>query len=268
MKDLIMPREPGLPGLALRLGLGWVLLAWGYDLYFNPHYYAKWLGGFTAALMILHLLIGALLVTGLATRIVAPAAAALFAAFGIALTGHQPIGLPQNAGLAAGAIALWLLGPGELALGAAPPPAPPARLAWAAAALRAGLALTFLTYGIQKFTHGLEYRIVVANVPVLRPVVEILGAGTTVAALGILEILVSGAMLVPPLLIWGGLAQAVALGAFLAGVGYPFSYPQDVGLLGAVSALLMTHWVRLGARLTAPRFHEPLQFGVAPLDAK
>lgn len=243
MKERLSPRVPALSGLALRLGLGWVLFAWGYDLSFNPHYYAKWFGGFTATVMVVHLVLGALMVTGFATRMAAPVAAALFATLGVGLAGHQPIGLPQTVGLAAGAIALWLLGPGELVPWAPPALVPPARLAWANAALRAGLALTFLIYGVQKFTNDLEYRIVVAEVPLLLPLVETLGARAIVGFLGVFEILTGILLVAPPLVMWAAMSQAAALGAFLITLGYPFSYPQDVGLLAAVVGLVLTQAV-------------------------
>ncbi len=246
MKERISPWVPALSGLALRLGLGWVLFAWGYDLYFNPHYYVKWFGGFTTVVMVVHLVLGAFLVTGFATRIAAPAAAVLFATLGVGLAGHQPIGLPQNAGLAAGAIALWLLGPGELVPWAPPALLPPALLARANAALRAGLALTFLIYGVQKFTNDLEYQIVVSEVPLLRPLVDTLGARAIVGFLGVFEILTGILLVAPPLVMWAAMLQAAALGAFLVILGYPFSYPQDVGLLAAVVALVLTQAVVRG----------------------
>jgi uncharacterized membrane protein YphA (DoxX/SURF4 family) len=240
-----MSRLVGLPGLALRQGLALVLFAWGYDFHFNPHYYGRLFAelpngaALVTAATVLQLGLAALLTVGLATRPAALAAAALFAAFGVLQLGHQPIGLPQNAGLIGSAIALFLIGPGRLTplrAGAAPSDD---RLRWANAAVRAGLALTFLVYGVEKFTQAVEYRIVVAEAPLLAPLVSALGASNAVAAAGAFEILCALALLVPGLLVWGALGQAAMLLVLLAAFGYPFSYPQDLGLLAAVGAAVL-----------------------------
>ena len=123
---------------------------------------------------------------------------------------------------------------------------PPALLARANAALRAGLALTFLIYGVEKFTNDLEYQIVVAEVPLLRPLVDTLGARAIVGFLGVFEILTGILLVAPPLVMWAAMLQAAALGAFLVTLGYPFSYPQDVGLLAAVVALVLAQAVVRG----------------------
>jgi uncharacterized membrane protein YphA (DoxX/SURF4 family) len=115
-------RIVGLSGLALRQGLALVLFAWGYDFYFNPHYYGRLFAelpsgaALVPAATAVQLGLAALLTVGLATRPAALGAACLFAAFGVLQLGHQPIGLPQNAALAGAAIALFLIGPGPLTL--------------------------------------------------------------------------------------------------------------------------------------------------------
>jgi uncharacterized membrane protein YphA (DoxX/SURF4 family) len=254
-----MSRLIGLSGLALRQGLALVLFAWGYDFYFNPHYYGRLFGELPngAALvpiaMVAQLGLAALLTVGVATRPAALAAAALFATFGVLQLGHQPIGLPQNAGLAGAAVALFLIGPGALApLGAGAAPSE-ARLRWASAAMRAGLALTFLVYGVQKFTSALEYVIVVAEAPLIAPIVATLGAPNTVIAFGVLEIVCGLALLVPSLAVWGALGQGALLLGLLVAFGYPFSYPQDLGLLAAVGAAIALQRMAVAADTQAER---------------
>jgi uncharacterized membrane protein YphA (DoxX/SURF4 family) len=238
-------RIVGLSGLALRQGLALVLFAWGYDFYFNPHYYTRLFaelpGGaaLVPAATVVQLGLAALLTVGLATRPVALGAAALFAAFGVLQLGHQPIGLPQNAALVGASIALFLVGPGQLSLPRSAAAPSEDRLRWASAGVRAGLALSFLIYGVEKFTQMLEYRIVVAEAPLLAPLVATLGVDNAVAAAGAFEILCGLALLMPGLVVWGALGQAALLVVLLAAFGYPFSYPQDLGLLAAVGAAVL-----------------------------
>jgi uncharacterized membrane protein YphA (DoxX/SURF4 family) len=246
---MIKERGSALAALAIRQGLALVLFGWGYDLYFNPRYYAKLVGEVTtnpavpAVLMAAMLGLAALLMTGLATRVAAVGAAALFGGLLVFQSGHQPIGLPQNLGLAGAAIALALFGPGDLAVIRGPVAAAVSRRAdWARLALRAGLGATFLVYGVQKFTELIEYRIVVSEIPALGPAVALFGAERTVYAVGVLELLVAFAMFVPQTTMLGALGQGVMLLGLVATVGYPFSYPQDVGLLAAIAAVGLSTW--------------------------
>jgi uncharacterized membrane protein YphA (DoxX/SURF4 family) len=231
--------QPALAGLVLRVGLGLVLFGWGFDLLLHPRFYAHLLAGAAPVAMGLLLTLGTLLVVGLGTRLAAPIAAALL--FGLLLQGRQPIGLPQNAGLLMAALALAILGPGHLALRPGSTSASAGRLGVVSLALRAGLAMTFLVYGVQKFTSPDEYRIVVGELPLGAALVQVLGAPTTVALLGAVELLLAVAVVVPGLLALGAAAQSVALLTFLATLGYPFSYPQDLGLLAAELALVLVN---------------------------
>jgi uncharacterized membrane protein YphA (DoxX/SURF4 family) len=254
-----MNRLAALSGLALRQGLALVLFAWGYDFYFNPHYYVRLFAEMPngAVLVpvatVVQIALAALLTLGVATRPAAIGAAAVFATFGVLQIGHQPIGLPQNAGLAGAAIALFLIGPGDLAL-LGPGKAPSEdRMRWAYAAVRAGLALTFFVYGLEKFTQMLEYQVVVAEAPLLAPVVSALGATNAVIAAGVFEILCGLALLIPGLVIWGALGQAALLVTLLAAFGYPFSYPQDLGLIAAVTAAVLLQRYAVAAETSTAR---------------
>ena len=239
-----------LPGLALRIGLAWVLFGWGYDIYFNPDFYAHSFGTQPTMASAVCLGLGVLLATGLATRLVAPAVCVALIVLGVKFVGHQPIGLPQDVGVAAAAAALWLIGPGALALSFGNGPASPGDLKKAGAILRIGLASTFLVYGVQKFTSDSEYRVVVSEIPALVALLGSFRPEAVSAFLGVLEILVGIAMLAPPLVTTSAVAQAAMLLGLVATVGYPFSYPQDIGLLGAEIALVV---VTLGAGLRVRR---------------
>jgi uncharacterized membrane protein YphA (DoxX/SURF4 family) len=223
--------------LVLRLGLGLVLFGWSYDLHFNPTYYTHVLGALAPTMQVLLPALGASILIGFATTFTAPLAAVLFAYFGLALEGHQPIGLPQNAGLAAGALALALIGPGPLAPGRTTQAATPRQVQLAALVLRLGLALVFLVYGTQKFINQDEYRIVVAEVSVLKPVTHLVGAQIALMVIGTAEVLMGLSLLVRPLVLWGSLGQIFMLVSFLAALGYPMSYPQDTGLVATLLSL-------------------------------
>lgn len=246
----IKERAWALSALALRQGLALVMFGWGFDIFFNPSYYAKLLREFTpnpavpTVLMVVLLGLAGLLMTGLLTRVAAAAAAALFAVLLVTQSGHQPVGLPQNIGLAGAAIALALVGPGELALRGRTRVAAltPRRALYADVALRVGLGMTFLIYGIQKFTEVIEYRIVVAEVPTLAPAVALLGAEHTVYVVGVMEIAVAIALLIPRTVALGALGQGVMLLGLVTTMGYPFSYPQDLGLLAAVGVVTLSVW--------------------------
>jgi uncharacterized membrane protein YphA (DoxX/SURF4 family) len=115
---------------------------------------------------------------------------------------------------------------------------PPVALTWAALALRLGLAVTFLIYGVQKFTHEQEYRIVVMEMPLLAPLARAAGAELSVALFRAFEVTIGAALLLPQVVSWAALAQAATLAGLLIVVGYPFSYPRHLGLIGGVAALI------------------------------
>ena len=245
MHTLGIRPQPALAGLLLRLGLTFVLFTWAYDFHFNPVYYAHVLHGQAVPITLLLLGLGLAFIVGRATRVAAVVAAATFAVFAVALEGHQPVGLPQNAGLAAGALALGILGPGKLAPVSARRALTPRDLLLAGTILRTGLALTFFLYGVFKFSHADEYRIVVAQVPVISSLAHALGAPATVNVVGIFELLLAFLMLPGVATLWGAILQAVALSSFVATLGYPFSFPQDLGLIALIGGLVCTQSVRL-----------------------
>ena len=248
MTSLGIRPSPALAGLLLRASLALVLLGWAYDIFFNPVYYAHVLRGTGVPIMLLLLGIGASFVLGVGIRLAAGLAAVMFALFGLALEGRQPLGLPQNAGLAAGALALALLGPGALALRGADRPVAARSLSLAGTIIRAGLALTFLVYGVQKLVYGDEYRIIVAGTPVVSLLAKLAGAQATVYLVGASELLLAFAILSGARTVWAASLLAAALAFFLATRGYPSSYPQDVGLLGVLAALVCAHRTGCGAR--------------------
>jgi hypothetical protein len=115
----------------------------------------------------------------------------------------------------------------------------------AATVMRAGLALTFLIYAVYKMTSGDEYRIVVAEAPLISHVAALIGAQTTVNLVAVAELLLAFPMLPGISSWWGALFQACALSTFLLTLGYPFSFPQDLGLLGVIGGLLSVQALRL-----------------------
>ena len=100
-------------------------------------------------------------------------------------------------------------------------------------------------YGFYKFAAGDEYRIVVAEAPLISYVAGLLGAQTTVSVVGIAELLLALLMLPGFGRLWSVLFQAFALGSFLFALGYPFSYPQDLGLIGVIGAFACLQTISL-----------------------
>jgi uncharacterized membrane protein YphA (DoxX/SURF4 family) len=245
-----------LAGLLLRLGLGLVLVTWAYDIHFNPVYYGHVLHGQNLPTLLLLLGLGLVLVAGRGARVAAVLAAATFAFFAVGLEGHQPVGLPQNAGLAAGALALAILGPGKLSFGTTPRTISRRDLLLTETILRTGLALTFFLYGFSKFAQADEYRIVVAEVPLVSLLAHAIGAQATVNMVGLFELLTAVLMLLPSVGVgWGAALQTMGLTSFVVTLGYPFSFPQDLGLMAVIGALVALQALRLPVMLrrTAPR---------------
>jgi uncharacterized membrane protein YphA (DoxX/SURF4 family) len=241
-----MRPNTGLAGLLLRVGLAVVLSSWAYDIVFNPVYYAHVLHGLQQPVMVLLFGLAAMLALGFNARLTGIAIALMLVTFGLTLEGHQPIGLPQNYGLAAGALALAILGPGHLAVQARRQrPLTKRDVLLAATVLRAGLALTFLIYAVFKFTNADEYRIVVAETPVISAVAAAIGVQTTVNLVGVLEVAMAFLMMPGISGLWGALFQACALSSFLLVLGYPFSFPQDLGLIGIIGGLACVQTIKL-----------------------
>jgi hypothetical protein len=199
-------------------------------------------------------------ILGWGTRHTGALAAAVLIIFAIALDGHQPVGLPQNAGLAAAAMALTLLGPGPFALGKQPKRLRTRDVQIAGWLIRLGLCLTFLVYSFYKFSAGDEYRIVVAEAPMISYVARLLGAQATVNVVGVAELLMAVLMLPGFGRLWGALFQAFALGSFLFALGYPFSYPQDLGLIGVIAAFYCTQTISLPVSLRRGQSANPLSW--------
>ena len=71
------------------------------------------------------------------------------------------------------------------------------------------------------------------------------GAPATVNVVGIFELLLAFLMLPGIATLWGAALQVMALASFLATMGYPFSFPQDLGLIVVIGGLLCTQSLRL-----------------------
>jgi len=245
VRTLGLTANPRRAAFLIRASLTFVFCAWAYDIQFNPAYYAHVLHGLTVPAMVALFALAASFVAGWGTRYTGALAAGLLIVFGISLEGHQPIGLPQNAGLAGAAMALTLIGPGAFALGQQPRRIAKRDLLVAGWLIRLGLCVTFLVYGFYKFAAGDEYRIVVAEAPIISAVARLLGAQTTVGVVGIAEFLLALLMLPGFGRLWGALFQVFALGSFLFALGYPFSYPQDLGLIGVIAGFACLQTIAL-----------------------
>jgi uncharacterized membrane protein YphA (DoxX/SURF4 family) len=252
MRTLGIQPNPGLAAFLVRLSLALVFSAWAYDIVFNKTYYSHVLNGLNWPVAAVLFGLAVAFMVGIAPRVTGTLAAGLLVVFAVVLESHQPIGLPQNAGLAGGALALTLLGAGHNALGKKQSKISSRDVVLAGWLMRIGLAITFLVYGIFKFSSADEYRIVVAEAPLISSIAQVLGAQATVTLVGVVELLLALLMLPGFGSLWGAALQAGALGSFLFALGYPFSYPQDLGMIGIIAAFACTQKVTLPVLLRRP----------------
>jgi hypothetical protein len=102
-----------------------------------------------------------------------------------------------------------------------------------------------LLYAVHKLGNGDEYRIIVGETAGISLLAGAIGAQTTVNLLAGLELLMAFLMLPGISSLWGAFFQASALSFFLLFMGYPFSFPQDLGLLGVIGGLVAVQTIRL-----------------------